>query len=353
MKRGAKMKILSFLLCFVLCFALSACGGEGNGDASSQAPVSGVLSDASDESDTVSDESVPNSDGDISQDISQDASEDNSDSSSDSSRPNVEAPPATHDEIFDYAQVAGSIQKNATSRHAVSYNIDYTKVDPTSAVQCVTNDGCGITAVYDGAVTRFFDSVTGEYYDIMVGKYLYPCCDIGFIQGELGVSDDYSYAITFSRKEDFNPIAIERDSDHNHGGDYPRPVTIHYSAERNMAYLVYPNGDGEGMELYYFTEDSYVACRDTVTGKYGVVCNGEVIIPFEYSSIDSLQGASNRVGGSDGDVGVFRAVKDGKTYYISTNGRNLTPNGFTCGSAPYKDRAWVFDGSQGYVIQFG
>ena len=71
----------------------------------------------------------------------------------------------------------------------------------------------------------------------------------------------------------------------------------------------------------------------------------KIIIPFEYDFITTTQ--------TEGQpLGVYLAIKDGKSYYISSEGRNLTPDGFDCGSQPFNDRAWVFNGSQGYIIKF-
>jgi hypothetical protein len=83
-----------------------------------------------------------------------------------------------------------------------------------------------------------------------------------------------------------------------------------------------------------------------IDGKYGLVNNGRVVIPFEYDYMESLDGWNVNT------VGVVLAIKDGRTYYFSTGGTNLTPEGFDCGSEPVNNRAWVFNDGQGYIIEF-
>ena len=105
---------------------------------------------------------------------------------------------------------------------------------------------------------------------------------------------------------------------------------------------IYEQTDKNGnVDFYCFTQDSFVPCISN--GKYGIVNNGVVTTPFEYDYIQSHQ---------EGSVGVYLAVKDGKIYYINSNGTVLTPEGFTCGSAPCGNRAWVFQGDKGFVLEF-
>lgn len=239
---------------------------------------------------------------------------------------------------------------HSNSVGAWAYRIAYTKVNPTAAKECVTNPAIKITAIYDGVMTRFFHSVTGEYYHALPGKYLYYCCD-SFSSGD--VSDynlNYSYQFSFDEN---GAVTVTEKSGHDH--ETAVNSSYLYSAEAGIFIL---NSDGNA-KAYEAGSGIFVICRklehstesssfygiaEEDLGKYGVVCNNEIIIPFEYDGIDSFQ--------SESDLGVYRAVKDGKTYYISSSGENLNPDGFTCGAVPLQNRAWVFDGEQGYVIEF-
>ena len=105
----------------------------------------------------------------------------------------------------------------------------------------------------------------------------------------------------------------------------------------------FPTEDGK----YKFIIDSEGDLSfEDVKGKYGLVNNGKIIIPFEYDYMESYDDWGTNT------VGVVLTVKDGRTYYLSTDGTNLTPDGFDCGSEPFNDRAWVFNDGQGYIIEF-
>lgn len=210
------------------------------------------------------------------------------------------------------------------SKDAKSQRIAFTKVSALSAKKCVTNPETGMTAIFDGEITRFFGAVRGEFDKAVYGKYLLPNGE-EFEIGEIGLG--YSENAFFSTVD---------------------AAVYHF--------------DGT---LSCFTQDSSVVCRkletdfslaenwlenkpieidESTLGKFGVVKNGRTVIPFEYDSISTYA--------TEEEVGVYRCVKEGRTYYISSSGYNLTPDGYSCGSEPFGNRAWVYDGSQGYILEF-
>lgn len=308
MKR-ISLSILSLLL-VLLCSCTASVDNEvsvNDGSKASSAESSKPIKEwyEDDESLVSKDESLVSSQPEISEEISEDESE------PEISEPeiNIEIPEIT----------VGVFQKDAKSQR-----IAFTKVSALSAKKCVTNPETGMTAIFDGEITRFFGAIKGEFDKAVYGKYLLPD-GIEFALGEIGLG--YCENAYFS------------------------------TVDAAVYHL-----DGT---LSCFTQESSVVCRKLETdyspaenwldnkpididrsklGKYGVVKNGKTVIPFEYDSIFTYA--------TDEEVGVYRCVKEGRTYYISSSGYNLTPDGYSCGSEPFGNRAWVYDGSQGYILEF-
>lgn len=343
--------VLAALLCLSL--LLSACDGNGETSSSADKDPSEVISDPSlpesiDDSDSPS---VPDdsSEGESSSDIESLPPEDISEpdvSVPDESKP--ENKPDSYDGLM-------PIPVDSV-RAAKGYRIAYTKESALAATECITNRTIDITAIYDGSVTRFFDAVNGTYYHAVAGKYLYPCCEGTFLVGAIG-NQNANYSITFSRDKDNSAVVTYTTNDHD--GHGKEDVDAIYCASDEKIYLYNDalyrvDGDGAVACRYYsgaspltaYNPHGYAtdAIDYSAMGKYGIAKNGEIIVPFEYDLILS---------GQDGDcVGVYMTEKDGRTYYISSDGVVLTPDGFDCGSQPVKNRAWVFDGENGYMLEF-
>lgn len=234
-------------------------------------------------------------------------------------------------------------------RSAIGYNVVYTKTSALQAKSCVTHFDIGITAIYDGSVTRFFDAVNGTYYAAVSGKYLYPCCENSFISGDLN-DVNWKYSVSFNRPNENEATIVMNGHTGECGGHYE----FVYSATDKRVYAYDSSLYGiKGITPCRYYDGSVMSCFDGADvdiieaelGKYGLASNERVIVPFEYDLIATEQNSAE-------SVGVFLAIKDGRCYYFSSEGRNLTPDGFDCGSQPFGDRAWVFDGSQGYIIKF-
>lgn len=249
----------------------------------------------------------------------------------------------------------GTVSGMSFSKSASAYRIAFTKTRPVVTLACVTNPSIKVTAQYDGSVTRFFNAIDGTYYFATHGKYLYACCD-AFISGD---------ATKFNGEKaielEFDELGMAQMVETNHAHGYGAAVSF-YSLSEKKAYI-YTNDHSEGASLNVYAQNDYAICQSFThdssiasdwaddkaidfeagtLGKFGVVKNGKTVIDFEYDSIDSFA-----------DIGIFRAVKNGKTYYISSNGTNLTPEGFACGSEPLENRAWVYDElGQGYILEF-
>lgn len=326
-----KRFIACVIALLILCTALSACGNSGNEqapDASMQEPSDQDQSTGTESSD-ISEES-----SDISEEISQEASEDAS--VPEQSQPDISMPESTNDEAPGFnGSFASALALNTVERQGKSFRIAYTKENPTAAKVCVTNPAVAITAVFDGSTTRFFDALTGEYYTILVGDYTLAA-DKGFAsaKGKKGIS--------FNRVQGGVPVWEDAEYDFSQN----QPI-IYWSQTYKTAYTVMADKEGR-VDFYCFTEASFVPCISN--GKYGIVNNGVVTTPFEYDYIQSYQGCAEYENNSN--LGVFLAIKGGKTYYITADGTNLTPEGFTCGSVPYGNRAWVFENDHGFVLEF-
>jgi len=242
----------------------------------------------------------------------------------------------------------------AFSKASTSYRIAYTKVHAVvPTLKCVVSPEIGITAVYNGRNTQFFDAVTGLYYSYRAGDYTRPCPK-GFL------SATGTNVVHFIRDEVTGEVTLIKER-----CTYEEVVrNVIYSSFDRKTYGCYSYGSGN--DLYKFDGNSYVICRYAETessvyeewwengfvdfdskayGKYGVMKGGEIVIPFEYDSILSYQTADEK--------GVYACQKDGRTYYLSSDGENLTPEGFACGAAPYQNRAWVFnDEGFGFILEF-
>lgn len=252
---------------------------------------------------------------------------------------------------------------NFPERPATSYRIAYTKESALQATDCISNVAMEvpITAVYDGKVTRFFHATKGTFYHAVPGKYLYPCCN-GFLSGDLN-SFNGNYAVMFEFDEEGN--ATVSNEHFGHGG-FDNAYDFYCEAD-GCTYLWIPGVDGDFLAPYL--EGNLVICREylgeqNVTsafknnefdlehgdlGKYGLVKNDTIIIPFEYDYMVTVYGDADSPANN---VGVVLAQKDGRSYYFSTDGTNLTPDGFDCGAQPFNNRAWVYENGQGYIIEF-
>ena len=360
-------KIIAILLITTLLIILASCERKEGNFTSSQ--ISG------EDSSFVSSSSESGSGADVS-DQSDVAEESNTSEESDVQ---------TNDEPSSYESLL-LIEGYDFARAASGYSIVYTKVNPIAANECFTNTVLGITAVYDGSVTRFFDAVNGKYYTAVQGKYLLPCyyvwgtesmdlvlwepedafCGEAFLYGNpcdfeeppagmpieitliRGVDENGDDIVTISYEEHpihgshLTEIAFFSKSEakiYVYGGFYVCGIAAgqvpcrEYSAAKPI-WEDYFEDDMEDVEIDF---DRF--------GKFGVASNEKVIIPFEYDWIATSQN-------SDGNIGVYLAVKDGRCYYLSSDGTNLTPEGFDCGSQPFGDRAWVFENGQAYIIEF-
>ncbi len=296
------------------------------------------------------------------------------------SEPDLSEPEVSEPEEFDpdysyddyeWDYTKGFVPFNA----AKGYKIVYTKVKPINAVSCTMTDG--VAAVYDGKITRFFDALTGEFYTSEIGKWEPVPCGDGFL---LNNSDtrhtDWStvpanvpmiyfdfQASLVDNKYVRELVSIDYDRDHGHGFDSEYYL---YDGDTEIIYKVTAGDDvpsyylgGEGLftctlwedlskkKVYdFFETEAYQTFKaELPSKKCGLVTNESIIIPFEYDYISDIDRSSY-------EVGVVMAVKDGKTYYFASDGTNLTPEGFDCGTEPLSNRAWVFKDGYGWIIEF-
>ncbi len=276
--------------------------------------------------------------------------------------------------LADWRDIIATTKSEFPKKAAKGHDVIYTNPDKIDAVSCDTAPGSvyskSVTAVYDGSNTYFYNAFDGTYLHSEKGEWTFQCCG-GFY------NEDKTNWIGFELDKDTDEfLHIIKDNGHAHGFG---GVHNYYIPSTGKTYSVYHDeggatlyeGDGlficirltdkeilEGfnnpMNPSYPREDGkYTFLLDLpnvsfpkVEGKYGLVDNGKIIIPFEYDYMESLDGWGTNT------VGVVLAVKDGRTYYFSTDGTNLTPDGFDCGSEPFNDRAWVFNDGQGYIIEF-
>jgi hypothetical protein len=254
--------------------------------------------------------------------------------------------------------VIGTMLSGIPQRAANSYRIAYTKKSALEAKNCVTNTQIGVTAIYDGSVTRFFDAVKGDYFAAQYGDFIFPFGE-GFYNG--GTGDARYFARFIFDKDTESFVSVETITN----GQGASSVTSFYANS-----TVYGCYDDENGNVLYSAKDGIFICRELKgshdiegsykngsfvlpaddLGKYGLYNNGKIVIPFEYDLISTYVSESDLAYGNS--YGVVLAVKDGRSYYFSSDGVNLTPDGFDCGSQPYADRAWVFEDGQGYIIKF-
>lgn len=247
-------------------------------------------------------------------------------------------------------------------KSASGYRIAFTKENPINAVDCNTNVHIAVTAIYDGSVTRFFGAVKGEFYCAKPGKYLYACCD-GFCAGDKEKIGGESY-LEFKFDKDSGAFVSAEELPHGHGS-YGSYTVYQPSVQKVYGYQY-----GESEMLYLYEPGGTVICRELKSdydletnwkngtmnfpeeslGKYGLIYDGKVVVPFEYDYMAVYRSMSDLTYGNG--VGVVLAEKDGRSYYFSNNGTNLTPDGFDCGSQPFADRAWVFEDGYGWIIEF-
>ena len=277
-----------------------------------------------------------------------------------------ESVPEESDDEYEWRYSKGFVPFSA----AKGYKIVYTKVKPINALSCITTDG--VAGVYDGKITRFFDARTGEFYCSEIGKWEPAICGDGFwqVDEETGEKIPHGPTIYF----DFETrlvdnryvselVAIYYDRDHGHG--YGSVYNL-YDGDTGIIYYVDADDDGasyhfggEGLftctlwedlstkKVYdFFETDAYQIFKEELPSKkFGLVTNESIVIPFEYDYISNIKRSTF-------EVGVVMAVKDGKTYYFASDGTNLTPEGFDCGTEPVDNRAWVFKDGYGWIIEF-
>lgn len=237
---------------------------------------------------------------------------------------------------------------------AVGYNTIYTKPSELNALSCNTatvyhKSEHSVTAVYDGSVTHFLGAISGEYYRAEQGEWTRACCG-GFFNAD---GDNW---IRFEFEKDTDKFLYAEKILHGHGGGI---VYNFYTPSTGKTYSFV--ADEDDYELYEcdgtficvertnddlseFLEGTFDKADNNE--KYGLTNNGKIVIPFEYDCIETLNTKEF------GAVGVVLAIKDGRSYYLSTDGTTLTPDGFDCGSEPFENRAWVFNDGNGYIIEF-
>jgi hypothetical protein len=291
---------------------------------------------------------APDESSDVISDASSNTTQESTTDESSATESSTPAGDITYDDLY-------KMDRYDFAKAAKGYSIAYTKTSPLQAVECLTSVSGGITAIYDGAVTRFFDAVNGTYYHALYGRY--EPCDLNWMDvlnpGEF-VDGDYEQIIRFTRTSE-NNVTFDLDEFVISAHDFSYEAV--YSEADKRVYVVDLDLSGikgqmpcrlytaEKSPLEIFDGTDAPVIDESKLGKYGVASDEKVIIPFEYDFITTTQ--------TEGQpLGVYLAIKDGKSYYISSEGRNLTPDGFDCGSQPFNDRAWVFNGSQGYIIKF-
>ncbi len=283
------------------------------------------------------------------------------------SRPEDASQPEDVSRPDDTGNEEGSIgvyEGNVFSRPASSCKIVFTKENPVVTLACAT--GFGVTAQYDGSVTRFFGAFNGEFYCAYPGKYLYPCSTCYcFVAGDYN-SQNHQSTIKFHIPKEFTDEALTHEKVPHDGHGYGNTVRF-YSVSEEKVYVYRHSEGGRSLDVYnnvgavicrtythsgsvkeaweaIDSEDGWLDLDEAKLGKYGVINNGALVIPFEYDAIRSYAWDS---------IGVFACYKDGRVYYISSNGANLTPEGYAAGSEPCENRAWVYeDDGQGYIIEF-
>ena len=223
---------------------------------------------------------------------------------------------------------------------ASRWRIAITKESALNAVKVVASYYDPVNAVYDGSVTRFFTNDM-QFLKAVPGDYTYVCTCNGFFDKTL----EHGYVV--DNRKDY--ILITEAPPHGHGamsGGYyyctKYGVPIRRSISEGPTELE-RIPDGVLVPCVEYSGDILEEFSAELAGKkYGLSGNEGIVVPFEYDNITI----------SHWGVCVYRAEKDGRVYYFDTKGKLLTPEGFSCGGDVYENRAWVFEGSQGYIIEF-
>ncbi|MBR6563028.1 MAG: hypothetical protein IKK70_03730 [Clostridia bacterium] len=360
-------KLIAILILSALIISLAACGGDSLGASSG---ISGDTneSEKTNESNGTNESSEINESGEAGADDSSESSDGDSYESSDDTQDNDSS---IGDDISqgdsENSDVSGDdgektleiLKSRFPEKDAVGYKTFYTKESALNAWRCYTNPTYEITAIFDGSVTRFFDAIDGDYFHAEHGEWTIYCCN-GFYNVE-DKGEGMLLSFHFDKETgDFDHVEKVY---HGHGTgfeyNYYSPITM-----KTYSYT----GDEQGGVLYeceglficrnmtssYDLADAYLNGEFDIskiqTSKFGLTKDGQIVIPFEYDNMAFF--SSNWYENMPSDVGVVVAEKDGRFYYFSTNGTNLTPDGFDCGSEPCGDRAWVFEDGHGRIIRF-
>lgn len=336
-------KLISLLLILMLllsCF-MASCDMSGEVEYSENESV------MTEESKPSHGSNAPDESSDVISDASSNTTQESTTDESSATESSTPAGDITYDDLY-------KMDRYDFAKAAKGYSIAYTKTSPLQAVECLTSVSGGITAIYDGAVTRFFDAVNGTYYHALYGRY--EPCDLNWMDLNPGefVDGDYEQIIRFTRTSE-NNVTFDLDEFVISAHDFSYEAV--YSEADKRVYVVDLDLSGikgqmpcrlytaEKSPLEIFDGTDAPVIDDSKLGKYGVASDEKVIIPFEYDFITTTQTEGQT-------LGVYLAIKDGRSYYISSDGYNLTPEGFDCGSQPFNDRAWVFEDGQGYIIKF-
>ncbi len=270
------------------------------------------------------------------------------------SQPVISEPEGPEGETSYY--MAGPVSENA----AQGYRIVYTLPETVNVVSLITQSG--VCAVYDGEKTRFYSTTTGEIFCTKQGKWdSVPCGDGFWLNDPNEAATDWRNApmIRFNLTDSKNELEyIDYEPNHDHVA-----TELYYLYETTSGkiyanyrgdYHIFDLGNGIFPCVECITVDEAILESPEADSlflkmiegkKYGLVSNNAIIVPFEYEYMREGMYPYYQ-------PGVVMAVKDGKTYYIASDGTNLTPEGVDFGSVLYLTRALIFDDGQGYIIEF-
>ena len=347
-------KILIIFLSLALCF-LASCdlfGGE------SSEPEQSRTASGSTRDDDVSEPSFPVSsvsDG-VSEEISEEISEESSEEISEEI--SEDEPDISYEYSGDVPVVGWEYDKlpvdrfdDSLKKNYSSYRIAFTKNSPVDAVSCITNQNIGITGFFDGKWTRYSDSVTGEYLTCITGEYLFPLCD-SFASGNLfsGFKSNKN-AIKFTRDES-GKISFTRED--VEATDFESSLYVYSKADEkvfclteNCVYAV----EGEKVFDCVVTADSLL---ENINAERCVSASFIENLPKEHALAKNgalIKGGFKNIVRS-ADSLAFACYDESGVYYFTADGKLLHDTPYTCGGAIYGNRAWVFKGSQGYVLEF-
>ena len=345
-----KLSAIFLIIAFLLAF--TACGNEGS--TADESVYSNAESSNTEQSKTES--SIPAESEPESSSPQESVPEE---SLSEESLPEESVPEESDDE-YEWSYSKGFVPFSA----AKGYKIVYTKVKPINALSCFT-DGW-VTAVYDGRITRFFNSRSGEFYCAELGEFALDPGGSAFCPKPKNQEiNDWNVPMIYFEMDYANNKLLNVDYDFYLETGYGSVYNL-YDGDTGIIYYVDADDDGasygfggEGLftctlwedlstkKVYdFFETDAYQIFKEELPSKkFGLVTNESIVIPFEYDYISDIEHSTY-------EVGVVLAVKDGKTYYFASDGTNLTPEGFDCGTEPVDNRAWVFEGGNGWIIEF-